>query len=155
VFSNYGSGVTQLPAIEQACRDLGIRLDVVGQASGKPCPGPEEILGSYDLVFAKARAAIEAMASGCAVILCDARGAGPLVTMENVSLLRPWRTSKKGSRLKFRSIVETLLLTGALRRYLRSVLRPRKSSGEGLPDQLRHLRYSGNLNEPSHTASEK
>jgi hypothetical protein len=90
VFSNYASGITQLPAIEQACGELGIRLDVVGHASGKPCPQPEEILGSYDLVFAKARAAIEAMASGCAVILCDARGAGPLVTMENVSFLRPW-----------------------------------------------------------------
>jgi hypothetical protein len=90
VFSNSASGVTQLPAIEQACGDLSIRLDVVGRDSGKPCPEPEEILGSYDLVFAKARAAIEAMASGCAVILCDAGGAGPLVTMENVSLLRPW-----------------------------------------------------------------
>jgi Glycosyltransferase Family 4 len=111
VFSNYASGVTQLPAIEEACGDLGICLDVVGQASGKPCPEPEEILGNYDLVFAKARAAIEAMASGCAVILCDARGAGPLVTMENVSLLRPWNFG-------FRTL--TLPLTAE---YLKSQIR--------------------------------
>jgi hypothetical protein len=41
-------------------------------------------------VFAKARAAIEAMAVGCAVILCDARGAGTLVTSANVEELRHW-----------------------------------------------------------------
>ena len=56
--------------------------------------------------------------------------------------------------VKVRSIVETILLTGALRRYLRSDFDRAKSSGEGFPDQLRHLRNPGNLNEPSHTASE-
>ena len=45
---------------------------------------PEAILGDYDLVFAKARAAMEAMATGCAVILCDRVGAGPLVCRANL-----------------------------------------------------------------------
>jgi hypothetical protein len=35
---------------------------------------PEEILGGYDLVFAKARSAIEAMAVGTAVVICDRVG---------------------------------------------------------------------------------
>ena len=38
---------------------------------------PEEALGSYDIVFAKARAAAEAVATGTAVVLCDVAGAGP------------------------------------------------------------------------------
>ena len=39
-------------------------------------------------MFAKARAALEAMAVGAAVVLCDVRGAGPMVTMENFAELR-------------------------------------------------------------------
>ena len=38
----------------------------------------------YDIVFAKARAAIEAMAVGAAVIVCDFDGVGPMVSTENV-----------------------------------------------------------------------
>jgi len=41
---------------------------------------PEEVLPNYDLVFAVGRAAIEAMAIGCAVIVADAYGLGGLVT---------------------------------------------------------------------------
>jgi UDP-3-O-[3-hydroxymyristoyl] glucosamine N-acyltransferase len=51
---------------------------------------PEEILGGYDLVFAKARCALEALASGCAVILYDWQGLGPMVTSEQVQELRKW-----------------------------------------------------------------
>ncbi|HZS60658.1 MAG TPA: hypothetical protein VFA43_15390, partial [Gemmatimonadaceae bacterium] len=40
------------------------------------------------IVFAKAKAAIEAMAVGAAVVLCDYAGAGPLVTSDNFDLLR-------------------------------------------------------------------
>ena len=90
VFSNYASRDTHLPVVEDACRELGIQVDVVGMSCGNPCPCPEKILGGYDVVFAKARAAIEALAVGCAVILCDARGAGTLVTSANVAELRHW-----------------------------------------------------------------
>jgi hypothetical protein len=51
-------------------------------------PNPEHILGEYDLVFAKAKCAMEALAVGCAVILCDFTGLGPMVTYEEFDRLR-------------------------------------------------------------------
>ena len=89
VFSNYASGATHLPAIEEACRRMGLSLDVIGRQSGRLEAHPEELLGRYDLVFAKAKAAMEAMAAGCAVILCDFGGVGPLVDSASFDDLRP------------------------------------------------------------------
>jgi hypothetical protein len=88
VFSNYARGDTHLPAIQEACRRAGIPLDVVGAGVGHPVGNPEEILKDYDLVFAKARCALEAMAVGLAVVLCDFRGLGPLVTAAEFNRLR-------------------------------------------------------------------
>ena len=78
VFSNYASRWTHLPAIEEACSTLGIPLDVIGKAFGTETQKPEELLPKYDLVFAKARCALEAMATGCAVVLCDFAGLGSM-----------------------------------------------------------------------------
>jgi hypothetical protein len=89
VFSNQASETTFLPAVREACVRLGIALDVAGVASGDPVDRPEELLPGYDLVFAKARAAMEAMAVGAAVVLCDQAGAGPLVTSGDFDRLRP------------------------------------------------------------------
>ena len=65
VLSNAASERTHLPAVREACRRRGIALDCAGLAT-RPLERPEEVLGGYDLVFAKARAAMEAMATGCA-----------------------------------------------------------------------------------------
>ena len=73
----------------RACKEMGIELEILGRQSGKPLPNPENFLPNYDLVFAKARCALEAMAVGCAVVLCDVAGAGPLVTTTNFGGLRP------------------------------------------------------------------
>ena len=81
-----GSGF--LPILRVACERFEIELDVAGLGVGKVLHAPESILGTYDIVFAKARAAIEAMASGCATILCDAAGFGGLVTANRVSEIR-------------------------------------------------------------------
>jgi len=43
----------------------------------------------YDLVFATARMAIEALAAGCAVIVCDSRGMAGMVSCANLPRLRP------------------------------------------------------------------
>ena len=81
VFSN---SATQVPAVREACERMGIALDVVGAASGNGYnEAPEVILGRYDVVFAKARSALEAAAVGCAVVLCDAGGLGPLLDPAN------------------------------------------------------------------------
>lgn len=89
VFSNAASESTYVAAVRKACADWNVEVDVCGLASGHATNKPEDLLRDYDLVFAKARAAIEAMAVGTAVILCDGVGVGPLVTTANFDLLRP------------------------------------------------------------------
>src|SRR5205807_8570603 len=42
----------------------------------------------HDIVFATARAALEALCCGAAVIVCDARGLGGLVTSHNYERMR-------------------------------------------------------------------
>jgi hypothetical protein len=89
LFSNYASEETHLPAVREACARVNIQLDVVGSQTNSATAQPEKILGEYDLVFAKGRSALEAMAVGVAVLLCDYEGSGPMVTMANFSALRP------------------------------------------------------------------
>ena len=88
LFSNYAHARTHLPAVAEACRRAGLELDVVGKSSGNGVACPESVLPHYDLVFAKAKAAMEAMASGAAVVLCDFGGVGPIVTSEDFERLR-------------------------------------------------------------------
>lgn len=88
VFSNNANKWTHLAAVREACSRAGIELDVVGAGVDAQTTRPESILGNYDLVFAKARCAQEALAVGAAVILCDAAGSGPLVTADELEKLR-------------------------------------------------------------------
>jgi hypothetical protein len=88
VFSNQASDESFLPVVRSACAAAGIALDVMGIASGTACDRPERLLGAYDLVFAKGRAALEACAVGAAVVLCDASGLGPMVTARELDRLR-------------------------------------------------------------------
>lgn len=75
--------------VAAACREHDIQLEIQGAGVGRPCPRPESLLPDFDLVFAKARCALEAMAVGCAVVLCDWIGSGPMVTSAEVESL--WR----------------------------------------------------------------
>ncbi len=75
-------------AVRKACGRFGIELEVVGRKAGTASACPEKALRRADLVFAKGRSAIEAMAVGAAVVLCDATGSGPLVTTWNLDRLR-------------------------------------------------------------------
>ena len=88
VFSNQLHDGNGLATLRRACERRDIALDVVGRAVGNVAEAPETLLQGYDLVFAKARAAMEAAASGCAVILCDAAGLGPMVSTLNLPDLR-------------------------------------------------------------------
>lgn len=88
VFSNQASEATYLPIVREACSRLGIELDVAGVASDRPAAQPETLLPGFDIVFAKGRSALEAMAVGVAVVLCDQAGTGPMVTAENFDRLR-------------------------------------------------------------------
>lgn len=89
-FSNYMNEGNVLPVLRQACEQNGITLDCLGLSAGTAHEHPELVLGDYDIVFAKGRAALEAAAVGCAVIVCDAAGVGKLVTSDNLSELRSY-----------------------------------------------------------------
>ena len=98
VFSNYASEQTYLPAVQEACRRAGLELDVIGQGVRNFVAEPERLLGRYDLVFAKAKAAMEAMAVGTAVVLCDLAGVGPMVSSANFDELRPMNFGQEALR---------------------------------------------------------
>jgi hypothetical protein len=65
-----------------------ITLDAIGSGVGNATRQPEHVLPNYDLVFAKGRAALEALSVGAAVVLLDAAGVGPMVTTANMENLR-------------------------------------------------------------------
>ena len=76
-----------VPELRTACEQLGIQFDAIGPA-GRVSKFPEQELVCYDLVFASARAALEALCCGCAVIVCDSRGFAGMVTSGNFEPMR-------------------------------------------------------------------
>lgn len=88
VLSNQAQEDNFLAPVRAACREAGIEVDAFGIRLGRPLRTPEAVVGDYDLVFAKARAALEAAAVGAAVIVCDEVGLGPLVTLDRLDWLR-------------------------------------------------------------------
>jgi hypothetical protein len=77
-----------LPVLRAACRRCGIEFDTAGRGAGTPEADPGRRLAEYDIVFAKGRSAIEAMAVGAAVIVSGYGKLGPLVTTRNFPSLR-------------------------------------------------------------------
>ena len=113
VFSNGANESTHLSAVREACQRTGLTLDVIGADAGNVAARPQDVLGQYDIVFAKARCALEAMAVGTAVVLCDTAGAGPMVTAGELERLR---------RLNFgvrtlRNNIDTHVLQTEIARY--------------------------------------
>jgi len=92
VFSSYARDDGLLAQIRAACAEAGMRLDVIGKGVGNLVPEPGALLGNYDLVFAKGRAATEALAVGCACILLDhsQNGMGFMVRSANAESARHW-----------------------------------------------------------------
>jgi glycosyltransferase involved in cell wall biosynthesis len=66
--------------LRRACERGGMTLDLVGAQFGNAVSDPAGLLTQYDLVFAIGRSAMEAMASGCAVVIFSAYGCGPIMT---------------------------------------------------------------------------
>lgn len=86
VFSNRASH--HLEIVRAACATRGIAVDAAGADVGRVSDDPGTLLPAYDIVFAKARCAMEAIAAGCAVVLCDRSGVGAMVTSENFDEMR-------------------------------------------------------------------
>lgn len=90
IFSNYTAKNNFYRAINIACKNTGIEVHAIGRDLRETVRNPEAILGNYDIVFAKAKCAMEAMACGCAVIICDYPGLGEMVTPENFDYARKY-----------------------------------------------------------------
>ena len=86
VFSNQAQ--EHLWAVREACQAAGMSVDALGLGAGRSTAHPASVLPRYDIVFAKARCALEAMACGAAVVLCDGAGVGPMVTATEWPALR-------------------------------------------------------------------
>ncbi|MDX6305871.1 MAG: hypothetical protein QOI77_2840 [Blastocatellia bacterium] len=89
IYGNYARDDANLAAVREACSQAGMRLDVVGLGVGRPITEPEKLLGQYDIVFAKARAAAEALTVGTAVVVYCMRSVGPMVTVSELERLLP------------------------------------------------------------------
>jgi hypothetical protein len=79
----YTKHFAHLPALRTACAGAGLPLDEAGLGTGRVHANPGALLAAYDVVFSSARSALEAMAVGAAVVVCDGRGLAGMVTPEN------------------------------------------------------------------------
>lgn len=86
-FSNQISNSNIARLIRSACWREGIRFHVLGAANRNPSAVPETILPGYEIVFARGRSALEALACGVSVICCDIEGMGPMVTTDQFERL--------------------------------------------------------------------
>ena len=73
--------------IEAACAEFGLPLEVIASVHGRRVTNFEQLLPSFDLVFATGRCALEAIAAGCAVILCDGAAFGGFVSSTRIDQL--------------------------------------------------------------------
>jgi hypothetical protein len=76
------------PILREACAHLGIELHFCGLANGNPSSDPGPLIANYDVVFGKGRVAIEALAVGAAVVLCDQARLGPMISTGNFDAMR-------------------------------------------------------------------
>jgi len=89
IFSNSATVGSFVGTIREACQAFGIdRVDIAGYASGSAIAQPEQVLGGYDIVFGKARCALEAMSVGCATVVADLAGLGGIVDTGNMQRMR-------------------------------------------------------------------
>jgi hypothetical protein len=93
--------------VTAACNELGISLDVIGPAAASITASPERLMPGYDLVFASAMTALEALACGRAVTVCDGRG---LAGMASPSNFDEWRPKNFGCRTLTRPLRKQLLI---------------------------------------------
>lgn len=91
----FAKNTGHIAEITLACQKRGIHLDVIGSAIGRVVSEPEHVVCGYDLVFTSALSAMEVMATGRAVVVCDGRG---LAGMCNATRFAQWRRLNFGLR---------------------------------------------------------
>lgn len=90
VFSNYLAEGADLEMLRAACARLDIALDTAGSRMQTQAAAPETVLPQYDIVFGKARCAVEAAATGCFVVLYHNGMLGPELNGENIAECLSW-----------------------------------------------------------------
>lgn len=90
-----------LHALDEACARKELSLDVFGAPVDRVVDDLPLRLQQYDIVIASGRSALEAMATGCSVIVADQRGLAGLVTSE---VVQKWRRDNFGSRTMTRTL---------------------------------------------------
>ncbi|MEQ1819863.1 MAG: glycosyltransferase [Terricaulis sp.] len=75
--------------LRAVCAHRGIAVDFIGAAVETQLDDPAKVLPGYDLVFASALSAIEAMACLRPVIVCDGRGMAGMVDLARYEAWRP------------------------------------------------------------------
>lgn len=88
VFSNHIKKGRGLETIAAACAAEKLELEIIGSGAGQVAVDPREPLSRADIVLAQGRCALEAMASGCAVVLCGAERIGAFVAPSDFAKLR-------------------------------------------------------------------
>lgn len=73
--------------IRDACRQGGIAVEFAGYGTGNPIDDPSMAMPKYDLVFCSGLTAREALSCGRAVVCCDNRGLGGMISVQR---LKDW-----------------------------------------------------------------
>lgn len=113
VFSNYATSDNYYRSLADACESEGIALHGMGAELGNFSSRPEDVLPHYDIVFAKGKSAIEAMACGCSLIICDWRGLGFMVDSNNFIGARKYNFGAKN----FVSLHDQASIVAAIKMY--------------------------------------
>jgi Glycosyltransferase Family 4 len=100
-------GAEHLAIVRSAATKAGLKLDELGSGTGMVVDDLPARLPAYDVVIATARMAKEAMAVGCAVVVCDHRGHAGLVTGD---VAAEWRRHNFGRRILRHPVTEHNLL---------------------------------------------
>jgi hypothetical protein len=106
-------GAEHLEVVRSATAAAGLVLDELGSGAGSVVDDLPARLPAYDIVIATARMAKEAIAAGCAVVVCDHRGFAGLATS---ATLEEWRRQNFGCRLLTQPTTESRL-ADAFARY--------------------------------------
>lgn len=85
----FAKNADHVAVVREACARRGIEVDFVGEAASVQLEDPAKALPLYDLVFASALAALEAMACLRPVIVCDGRGMAGMVDEARYAAWRP------------------------------------------------------------------
>jgi hypothetical protein len=91
----FAKNIEHVEAVREACRRSDLDVEVIGAATGRVVGDIERLLPEYDLVFASALSALEAMACGRAVVVCDGRG---LAGFCDPTAYETWRPLNFGRR---------------------------------------------------------